>query len=46
MVVGENNREQDMDINPCREKKLTNVRWVWGRREAEGGAEGLLGRVA
>jgi GTP-binding protein len=26
MVVGENSRAEDMDVNICREKKLTNVR--------------------
>ncbi len=26
MVVGENSRPGDMDVNPCREKKLTNMR--------------------
>ncbi|TWT80908.1 GTP-binding protein TypA/BipA [Planctomycetes bacterium CA13] len=26
MIVGENARENDMIVNPCREKKLTNVR--------------------
>ncbi len=26
MVVGENARADDMDVNPCRERKLTNVR--------------------
>ena len=26
MIVGENAREQDMPVNPCREKKLTNIR--------------------
>ncbi|HRU39061.1 MAG TPA: translational GTPase TypA, partial [Candidatus Goldiibacteriota bacterium] len=26
MIVGENSREDDMDINVCREKKLTNMR--------------------
>lgn len=26
MVVGENSRENDMVVNPTREKKLTNVR--------------------
>ncbi len=26
MVVGEHNRESDLDVNVCREKKLTNVR--------------------
>ncbi len=26
MIVGENNRPQDMDINVCKTKKLTNVR--------------------
>ena len=26
MIVGENNRGQDMTVNPCKEKKLTNIR--------------------
>lgn len=26
MIVGENSRENDMDVNPCKEKKLTNMR--------------------
>ena len=26
MLVGENARENDMTVNPCREKKLTNIR--------------------
>jgi len=26
MIVGENARENDMTVNPCREKKLTNIR--------------------
>lgn len=26
MIVGENNREGDMDVNPCKQKKLTNMR--------------------
>lgn len=26
MIVGENARESDMTVNPCREKKLTNMR--------------------
>ncbi|GAB5403569.1 MAG: translational GTPase TypA [Aureliella sp.] len=26
MIVGENARETDMTVNPCREKKLTNIR--------------------
>ena len=26
MVVGENARSGDMDVNPCKEKKLTNIR--------------------
>jgi GTP-binding protein len=26
MVVGENARQEDMDVNACREKKLTNIR--------------------
>jgi hypothetical protein len=30
MVVGENSREQDMEVNPCKEKRLTNVRCAAG----------------
>ncbi len=26
MVIGEHNRAQDIDVNPCKEKKLTNMR--------------------
>ncbi|NNG00684.1 MAG: translational GTPase TypA [Desulfobacteraceae bacterium] len=26
MVVGEHNRAQDINVNPCKEKKLTNIR--------------------
>jgi GTP-binding protein len=26
MIVGEHNRGQDIDINPCKEKKLSNMR--------------------
>lgn len=26
MIIGENNRVQDMNVNPCKEKKLTNMR--------------------
>ena len=26
MVVGEHNREQDLNVNPCKEKKLSNMR--------------------
>ena len=26
MIVGENARDTDMNVNPCREKKLTNIR--------------------
>jgi GTP-binding protein len=26
MVVGENNKDSDLDVNVCREKKLTNIR--------------------
>ncbi|HLG18666.1 MAG TPA: translational GTPase TypA [Bdellovibrionota bacterium] len=26
MVVGEHNKENDLNVNPCREKKLTNIR--------------------
>jgi GTP-binding protein len=26
MIIGENNKENDMNVNPCREKKLTNIR--------------------
>lgn len=26
MVIGEHNRDNDLNVNPCREKKLTNIR--------------------
>jgi len=26
MIIGESSREDDMDVNPCKEKKLTNMR--------------------
>ncbi|HIL88814.1 MAG TPA: translational GTPase TypA, partial [Deltaproteobacteria bacterium] len=26
MVIGEHNRENDLNVNPCKEKKLTNIR--------------------
>ena len=26
MIIGENARSDDMDVNPCKEKKLTNIR--------------------
>jgi len=26
MIIGEHNRSQDIDVNPCKEKKLTNIR--------------------
>ena len=26
MVVGEHNRDNDLNVNPCKEKKLTNMR--------------------
>jgi len=26
MIIGEHNRERDLDVNPCKTKKLTNVR--------------------
>jgi GTP-binding protein len=26
MIVGENNKDQDLELNACREKKLTNIR--------------------
>ena len=26
MIVGEHNRDMDIDVNPCKEKKLTNMR--------------------
>jgi GTP-binding protein len=26
MIVGEHNRDNDLDVNPCKEKKLTNMR--------------------
>lgn len=30
MIVGENPRAEDMDVNPTKEKKLTNVRSATG----------------
>ncbi len=33
MIVGEHNRDNDIDINPCKEKKLTNMR-ASGKDEA------------
>ena len=30
MIIGENSRQDDMDVNICREKKLTNVRSATG----------------
>jgi len=33
MIVGEHNRENDIDVNPCKEKKLTNMR-ASGKDEA------------
>jgi len=26
MIIGEHNRERDLDVNPCKTKKLTNIR--------------------
>ena len=26
MIIGENAKENDMNVNPCKEKKLTNIR--------------------
>ncbi|MBN2509071.1 MAG: translational GTPase TypA [Spirochaetales bacterium] len=26
MIIGEHNRDNDLDVNPCKEKKLTNMR--------------------
>ncbi len=26
MIIGESNKENDLNVNPCREKKLTNIR--------------------
>lgn len=26
MIIGEHNRDNDLNVNPCREKKLTNIR--------------------
>jgi GTP-binding protein len=26
MIIGEHNRSEDIDVNPCKEKKLTNIR--------------------
>ncbi len=33
MIIGENNREQDLNVNPCKEKKLSNMR-ASGKDEA------------
>jgi GTP-binding protein len=33
MIVGENNRTNDIDVNPCKTKKLTNMR-ASGKDEA------------
>ncbi|SDB53809.1 GTP-binding protein [Desulfonatronum thiosulfatophilum] len=33
MIVGEHNRESDLNVNPCKEKKLTNMR-ASGKDEA------------
>jgi GTP-binding protein len=33
MVIGENAKQQDLDVNVCKEKKLTNVR-ASGKDEA------------
>ena len=30
MIVGENSRSEDMDVNPTKEKKLTNMRMSTG----------------
>ena len=35
MVIGEYSRESDLDVNICREKKLTNIRAA-GHDEAVG----------
>ena len=32
MIVGENNKDNDLDVNACREKKMTNIRCA-GRDE-------------
>ena len=31
MIVGENSRADDMDVNIARERKPSNVRQSWGR---------------
>ena len=36
MIVGENSRADDMDVNITKEKKLTNVRSVHRRRASSG----------
>jgi len=33
MIIGEHNRDNDIDVNPCKEKKLTNMR-ASGKDEA------------
>ena len=42
MVVGEHSREADLEVNPCKEKKLTNVRCA-GRAGWRGQATGSVG---
>ena len=53
MIVGENSRADDMDVNPTREKKLTNVRSSTGdelerlipaRADEHGAGAGVLPR--
>ena len=46
MVVGENSRNEDMDVNICREKAKTNIPHpVVGRHDPSHPAEGLLPRA-
>ena len=36
MIVGENSRSDDMDVNITKEKKLTNMRSSTARRDRDG----------
>lgn len=36
MIIGEGARNEDMDVNPTKEKKLTNVRNTGSEEQARG----------
>lgn len=42
MVVGEHNRDEDLDVNPCKEKKASNVRTVMADDKIALGAPRLM----